>query len=81
MEEKRLWKRLADMPPVGYDPGLFWKDVNDPRFGVLKLMPWRDRAVDPRRDGAREAADGVERVGVGFSTLSLLLESNLDRMR
>ncbi len=27
--------------PLGYDPGLFWKDADDPEFGALKLVPWR----------------------------------------
>jgi len=41
-DKKRLWNLLADTPPpAGYDPGLFWKDVNDPGFGALKLTPWR----------------------------------------
>ncbi len=41
-EKKRLWKLFADTPePLGYDLGLFWKEVSDPTYGLLKLTPWR----------------------------------------
>jgi general stress protein 26 len=41
-EKKRLWELFKSTPfPVGYDPGLFWKDTEDPTYGVLKLIPWR----------------------------------------
>jgi len=40
---QRIWNLLKDTPaPVGYDPGLFWKEgMSDPGFGVLRLTPWR----------------------------------------
>ena len=38
----RIWKLLAEAPPpMGYDPGAFWKDASDPEYGLLKLTPWR----------------------------------------
>jgi len=41
-EKRRIWALLENTPPpVGYDPGLFWKDADDPGYGVLKLTPWR----------------------------------------
>ena len=41
-EKRRIWELLKNAPPpMGYDPGLFWKDVDDPGYGVLKLTPWR----------------------------------------
>ena len=39
---KRIWRLLESTPPpVGYDPQGFWKSAEDPRFGVLRLTPWR----------------------------------------
>ena len=41
-EKARIWNLLATTPPpMGYDPGAFWKDASDPEYGVLKLTPWR----------------------------------------
>jgi hypothetical protein len=41
-EKARVWKLFADTPPpMGYDPGAFWKDSSDPGYGLLKLTPWR----------------------------------------
>ncbi len=41
-EKQALWALLKDTPPpVGYDPGMFWKSPEDPSFGALKLTPWR----------------------------------------
>jgi len=39
----RIWDLLASTPPpVGYDPGLFFKEGKDsPEYGVLKLTPTR----------------------------------------
>ncbi len=39
----RIWDLVKNAPPpVGYDPGLFWKGgPTDPGFGALKLEPWR----------------------------------------
>lgn len=41
--KQRIWDLLRTTPePVGYDPGLFWKQGSaDPDFGVLRLEPWR----------------------------------------
>ncbi len=40
--KRRIWDLLKETPsPMGYDPGAFWKDVDDPGYGVLKLTPWR----------------------------------------
>ena len=41
-EKQRLWDLFKSTPePYGYDLGAFWKDVNDPTYGLLKLTPWR----------------------------------------
>lgn len=41
-QKERLWNLLKETPqPLGYDPGLFWKGVEDPEYGLLKLTPWR----------------------------------------
>ena len=42
-EKARLWNLFAQTPPpVGYDPIAFWPGgKEDPRFGVLRLVPWR----------------------------------------
>ena len=41
-EKERLWKFYAGHPePYGYDLHMFWKDVDDPTYGLLKLTPWR----------------------------------------
>jgi general stress protein 26 len=42
-EKARLWDLFAQTPPpVGYDPIAFWPGgKDDPRFGVLRLVPWR----------------------------------------
>lgn len=41
-EKRRIWDLLKSAPPpMGYDPALFWKDADDPGYGVLKLIPWR----------------------------------------
>jgi len=39
----RVWDLVKNAPPpVGYDPGLFWKGgPSDPGFGALRLEPWR----------------------------------------
>ena len=40
---RRIWQLLRDTPPpVGYDPGLFWRTgASDPGYGVLRLAPTR----------------------------------------
>ena len=41
-EKQRLWDLFKSTPePYGYDLAMFWKDVNDPTYGLLKLTPWR----------------------------------------
>ncbi len=41
-EKKRLWDLFKSTPePLGYDLNLFWKSVDDPTYGLLKLNPWR----------------------------------------
>jgi len=41
-EKRRLWEWFkAVPPPLGYDPGLFFKSVEDRAFGAVKLVPWR----------------------------------------
>lgn len=41
-EKKRLWDLFAATPaPLGYDLGMFWKSIDDPGYGLLRLDPWR----------------------------------------
>lgn len=41
-EKSRLWDLFKATPePLGYDLGLFWKDREDPGYGLLRLTPWR----------------------------------------
>jgi general stress protein 26 len=41
-EKKRLWDLFKSTPePLGYDLKNFWKSVDDPTYGLLKLTPWR----------------------------------------
>jgi len=41
-EKQRLWDLFKSTPePYGYDLGAFWKDVDDPTYGLLKCEPWR----------------------------------------
>lgn len=41
-EKKRLWAFYkATPPPLGYDLSMFWKDADDPGYGLLRLSPWR----------------------------------------
>ena len=41
-EKQRVWTLFGDTPPpLGYDLGMLWKDVEDPTFGLLRLRPWR----------------------------------------
>lgn len=43
VEKRRIWELYKSTPPpLGYDPGLIWKDGPEgPDFGLLKLTPWR----------------------------------------
>jgi len=41
-EKRRVWTWFASIPPpLGYDPGLFFKSAEDASFGLVKLVPWR----------------------------------------
>ncbi len=41
-EKRRLWDLFKTTPaPLGYDPALFFQSVDNPEFGMLKLIPWR----------------------------------------
>ena len=41
-EKQRVWTLFRDTPPpLGYDLGMLWKNVDDPTFGLLRLRPWR----------------------------------------
>lgn len=41
-EKDRVWKLFGSKPePYGYNLNMFWKSVDDPTYGALKLMPWR----------------------------------------
>ncbi len=40
--KEHIWElfRLT-APPLGYDSAVIWRDVTNPEFGLLKLMPYR----------------------------------------
>ena len=41
-EKRHLWSLFKPTPePGGYDPALFFQAVDNPEFGLLKLIPWR----------------------------------------
>ena len=42
-EGERIWNLIKSKPPpYGYDPALIWQEgLSDPRWGVLKITPWR----------------------------------------
>jgi general stress protein 26 len=42
-QKTRIWDLYKNTPPpLGYDPGMIWKDgPEDPTYGLLKLTPWR----------------------------------------
>lgn len=43
----RVWNLFAATPePLGYDPTFIFGAHDDPRFGVLKLTPWRIQLDD-----------------------------------
>ncbi|MBQ61607.1 MAG: pyridoxamine 5'-phosphate oxidase [Gammaproteobacteria bacterium] len=42
VQRECIWALFKSTPePVGYDPGVFWKNYDDPAYGLLKLTPWR----------------------------------------
>ena len=41
-EKQRIWELLKTIPaPLGFDPAPFYSGIDDPNFGLLKLLPWR----------------------------------------
>lgn len=41
-EKLRVWDVIKTTPPpMGFDPGPWYKSVDSPDFGLLKLTPWR----------------------------------------
>ncbi|MEM7131503.1 MAG: pyridoxamine 5'-phosphate oxidase family protein [Chloroflexota bacterium] len=45
--KERIWELFKSTPePVGYDPGMIWKNAQDPKYGLLKLEPWLIRLYD-----------------------------------
>ena len=37
-----IWNLFKETPPpLGYDPAIAFKAVDDPSYGLLKLAPWR----------------------------------------
>jgi len=41
-EKARLWELFRSAPPpLGYDPASFFGSLDNPDFGLLRLMPWR----------------------------------------
>jgi general stress protein 26 len=48
VEKQRVWHMIASLaPPLGFDPTPIYGAPDDPRFGVLKLTPWRIQVTDP----------------------------------
>ena len=45
--KQRVWEpyRRGSPPRVGYDPGRYWREPDDPKFAVLRLHPWRVQVV------------------------------------
>ncbi len=41
-EKRRVWQLYLDTPPpLGYDLTPFFGGIDSPRYGLLKLTPWR----------------------------------------
>ena len=41
-EKQRVWRLFRETPPpLGYDLGMLGNDGEEPRFGLLRLRPWR----------------------------------------
>lgn len=47
---REIWDlyRTGSPPGVGYDPGNFWTGPTDPKYGLLKLVPWRIQVLRGR---------------------------------
>lgn len=53
VDRQATWEIIkSGPPPVGYDPAVSWQSPDDPKFGALKLTPWRIEL------SALSAADG-----------------------
>jgi general stress protein 26 len=47
-EKKRTWEMIKALPaPLGFDPAPINGAPDDPRFGLIKLTPWRIQLCDP----------------------------------
>lgn len=45
--KQRIWQWFTNTPPpLGYDPTPFFKAMDSPTYGVLKLTPWRIEVGD-----------------------------------
>ena len=41
-EKERIWDLYKNTPPpVGYDPAMAFDSIDSPKYGLLKLYPWR----------------------------------------
>jgi general stress protein 26 len=42
-ESKRhVWEKFSSLPPpLGYDPSIIFRGIDDADYGVLRLAPWR----------------------------------------
>lgn len=41
-EKARVWEYLKATPaPYGFDPATLFSSLDDPKYGLLKLIPWR----------------------------------------
>lgn len=41
-QKQRIWTLFRETPPpLGYELGMLWKNIDDPNFGLLRLRPWR----------------------------------------
>jgi general stress protein 26 len=46
-EKQRIWTLFSTFePPLGFDPASIFQSVDDPRFGLLKFIPWRIELFD-----------------------------------
>jgi general stress protein 26 len=46
-EKRRVWEFIkATAPPLGFNPAPIYGAADDPRFGLIKLTPWRIQVCD-----------------------------------
>jgi general stress protein 26 len=46
-QKQRIWNMFKEAaPPLGYDPGMIFKSIDNPEYGLLKLIPWRIEFMD-----------------------------------